>query len=338
MQSGQRIWHGTNMTNYWNNRRVVVTGGAGFVGIQLVSELLKAGASVTVLDDFSRGSNKVSGADYIVGDATNKGSCRFAFRGGAVRGVVVDVVFNLAATVAGVLHNMNHHHDMFIENVVLQTAPLAVAEELGVPVFVQTSSVCVYDPANNHPAYEGHIGSVPHAANAGYSWAKRMGERAVHWSKIERAVIVRPSNIFGPYDYTDERAHVIPALIRKVVHDPVVHLYGHKSTVREFIYSNDVALGMMAAAEHGLNKMAYNIGCHNDSDNVWTIEDLVDAIEFSYGTVKEHVWHEDVGGGDPLRWSDCSYARKDLGWQHKVGLHEGLRETLKWYIDEGLDG
>jgi GDP-L-fucose synthase len=327
------------MTEYWSGKRVCVTGGAGFVGVQLVGELMKAGAKVSVLDNWSRGRNRLHDATYTNGDATNPGTLEYAYSPswlGEYSGDYrqkVDVVFNLAATVAGVLHNMSHHHQMFLENVNLQVAPLMVAEKMGIPVFVQVSSVCVYDPNYNHPAREAEPGPNPHAANEGYAWSKKMGEQAIQWSNIGRGIIVRPSNIFGPHDYFDDKAHVIPAVIKRVIEEPIVHMYGPREVVREFIYSNDVALGMMAAAEFGENKQVYNIGANGNPDNVTTMDDLVTSIMTVVGAPKEIVWHEDVGGGDPLRWSDCSLAAKELRWRSRVGLFEGLERTIEWYND-----
>jgi GDP-L-fucose synthase len=328
------------VSEYWKGKRVCVTGGAGFVGVQLVGELIKAGAQVAVLDNWTRGQNRLWDANYITGDANNESTVTYAYQprwaGESAEDIYkakVDVVFNLVATVAGVLHNMNHHHRMFLDNVNLQTVPLMVAERMEIPVFVQVSSVCIYDPRWNHPAIESEMGPNPHKANEGYAWAKKMGEQAVGWSNIERAVIVRPSNIFGPHDYFDDKAHVIPAVIKRVIEEPVVHMYGPRDVMREFIYSNDVALGMMAAAEFGEDKQAYNIGANGYADNITTMDDLVTSIMSIVGTVKEVYWHEDVGGGDPLRWSDCAKANGKLNWSHKVGLFEGLERTIEWYND-----
>ena len=327
--------------NWYEGKRVAVTGGLGFVGSHLVRDLLHAGAKVIILDNKSRGTTETPGAEWVDGFAGNPNTLDYVFRGGATRGDPVDVVFNLVASVAGVLHNMNHHHEMFLENSRAQVTPLMVAERMGIPVFLQVSSVCVYDPQYNHPADPHDIGPYPHHANAGYSWAKRMGEQAVEWSNIDRPVIVRPSNIFGPRDYFDDRAHVIPAVMKRVIEEDVVHMYGPKDVVREFIYVEDVAKGMMAAAAYGDAGAAYNLGCNGDAGNVITMDVLVEAIfdvarlaipDFDDG--KEIVWHEDQGGGDPMRWSDCTRTFQDLLWTHKTSLREGLKETMKWYLKQ----
>jgi nucleoside-diphosphate-sugar epimerase len=323
------------MTEYFNDKIVCVTGGAGFVGSYLVERLIELGAEVVVLDNMSRGKNVIEGASYVPGDASLDSSCRYAFNHMRVRGEPVDIVFNLAASVAGVLHNMNHHHEMFHQNIGLQTMPVMAAEYVGVKTFVQVSSVCVYDPEYNHPSVEenGSLGE-PHAANAGYAWAKRMGEQAIFWSNIKRGIVVRPSNIFGPRDYFDSKAHVIPAVIKRFVDLPVVNMYGPKDTVREFIYVTDVVEGMLAAAEHGADKGVYNLGV-NDDDNTVTMEELADIIAGQLGDEdKAIVYHEDKGGGDPLRWSDSDLAHDELGWLAKVNLIEGIEETIQWYQNQ----
>jgi len=109
-------------------------------------------------------------------------------------------------------YNQNNQLEMYTMNTALQTVPVMVCERNGVPNFLQTSSVCVYGETAQYPAVETFLGSSPVGANLGYSLAKRAGEKAIELSGIKHAVIVRPTNIFGIFDYYDERAHVIPAL------------------------------------------------------------------------------------------------------------------------------
>lgn len=315
-----------DLSDFYAGKRVVVTGGAGMIGYQLVSLLEAAGADVVVLDNFSRGGNKMASPNvsYIPqGDATRLHTCCWAMRD-------AHAVFNLAATVAGVLHNQGHHLEMFQENVQLQTVPLMGAAEAGVPHFLQVSSVCVYAPDQNHPALEenGMVGE-PHPANYGYAWSKRLGEKMASVSPVEHVVTVRPSNVFGVLDYFDSRAHVIPALIRKAIYDDEINVYGPRDTAREFIYSSDVAMGMMTALALGEHRGVYNVGCHGD--NSLTLEQLVEAIQVATRTTdKEVIFHEGEGGGDPKRWSDCSRIHK-LGWKHSIGLNEGLGLVVDWY-------
>lgn len=308
--------------SYWQNRRVTVTGGAGMVGAALVTQLLHAGAVVTVLDDFSRGTAYIGGATYLRADAGLLEPCVRAM-------AAAEVVFNLAARVAGVRYNQAHHAEMFHENMRLQTIPVLAAEQCHVPVFVQMSSVCVYGADANDPAIETTLGGDPIGANAGYSWAKRMGERVAQWSGIDRVVIVRPSNIYGPRDYVDERAHVIPALIRKCLEEATIEVYGSGDEEREFVYVDDVASGLLAAAERGHSESVYNIGTYGDSST--TIRALVGLIQATTETTEKPVTFLGGDGGDRSRWSSGVRARDDLDWHHQVDLVEGLHRTVEWY-------
>lgn len=315
---------------FYSGKKIVVCGGAGFIGVQLVTELLNAGAHVIVLDDQSRGSNEIkhNNVEYYQTDVRMAEACDFHFKKD------VYAVFNLAAVVAGVLYNMNNHISMYKSNVDVLTGPVVGAMTASVPHFLQTSSVCVYSPILNHPSQEewGLI-AKPHEANAGYAEAKRDGERLIEWSTLEHAVIVRPSNVFGPYDYFDDRAHVIPALIKKTLHEDQIHVYGPQDVVREFIHSRDVALGMMQALEYGEHLGTYNIGCNGG--NTVTIRALIEKIRhLADHEDKEIIYHEDAGGGDPVRFSDASRLM-DLGWEYTIDLNGGLLETMEWYKANG---
>jgi nucleoside-diphosphate-sugar epimerase len=307
---------------FWTGKKVLVTGGAGFVGSHLVELLLAAEARVTVIDDFSRGSTRVQGASYFRVDV------------GSVRADVfyqdVFAVFNLAAHVAGVIYNQGNHLEMHDRNMRLLTAPLLAAAQAGVQRFLQISSVCVYSPENLTPCEESKgTEGQPTPANEGYSWAKRMGERAALWSRIPHVGIVRPSNIYGPRDYFGERAHVVPALIRKATLDGEIIVNGTGNEYREFLYVEDAARGMMHVLEHGVHGEAYNLGTHGDTCVPTRI--LTKMIQQATGTERKPVsFLAEYDSGDAKRYSDCSKIHA-LGWKHQVGLEEGLARTLEWY-------
>jgi nucleoside-diphosphate-sugar epimerase len=307
---------------FWAGKTVIVTGGAGFVGSHLVELLLDAGATVRVFDDFSRGGNRVAGATNLkvdVGDADTA----ILYRG-------ADAVFNLAAAVAGVIYNQKNHLEMFERNARLLSAPLVAAQKAGVKHFLQVSSVCVYSPENLTPCREeGGLEGEPTVANEGYSLAKRMGERAALWSTIPHMVIVRPSNIYGPRDYFDERAHVVPALIRKALTTDTINVNGTGDEYREFLFVQDAAKGMMHALEHGEHGEAYNLGTHGDTCVPTRI--LVKMIQQATGTEgKPVLFTTEHDAGDSKRYSDCSKLHA-LGWKHEVGLEEGIGKTVDWY-------
>lgn len=312
-------------TAFYSGQKVVVTGGAGMVGSALVEMLVDLGADVLVADDMSRGKTHVPGSRLLRIDAGD---------GNAMRNVLHDAfaLFNLAAYVAGVQYNQHNHALMFERNARLQTAPIIAASVIGVPHVLQTSSVCVYAPTLNAPGVEanGHMGE-PHPANNGYSWSKRIGERAAQWSSLPHSVIVRPSNIYGPRDYFDERAHVIPALIRKAVHDDVIRVNGSGYERREFIYVDDVARGMLTALEKGAHGQVYNIG--TSGETCVTIRELVALIQAATWTDKKTVeYAQDYDPGDPARYSDAS-ALMALGWKPAVSLADGIHRTADWYED-----
>lgn len=324
------------MSDFYRDKKVVVIGGAGMIGVQLTTLLVQAGADVAVLDNFSRGQNKVKGAYYIGTSATDPLTCEYAFRDLRRNGDPCFAVFNLAAKVAGVFFNQDHQHEMFLENARLQITPLMVADKLGVENFLQVSSVCIYDTRYNHPCREenGHVGR-PEEANFGYGMAKRIGEEMALLSRgIKHLVIVRPSNVFGPHDYFDEKAHVIPALIKRAVYEDSITVYSDREIIREFIFSRDVAKGMMYALEYGTHQSVYNIGTNGETR--CTIEELVETIQQAAGTNKPVYYvSNQKSTGDRERYSDTSKLN-GLGWKHEVSLMDGLKETVEWYKHEQL--
>lgn len=308
-----------NKTDFYAGQKVIVTGGAGFVGSHLVKALLSRGADIIiVVDDFSRGKSRMAGVRYRLLDAGDRERLTTF-----LANEKPFAIFNLAARVAGVTYNQTHQLEMFKANIDLQTAPVMAAETAGIPHFLQVSSVCVYGSDANAPAVEDNIGSEPTAANDGYSWAKRFGERAVQWSELKHAVIVRPSNIYGPRDYYDpDTAHVIPALITKVLSDsPEIEIFGTGKEMREFIRVEDVATGMLHALEFGQHKEAYNLGTNGETTT--TIKALLQAIQRAAGTNKPVQFSSEYDPGDNKRWSDCSKMMK-LGWRYTWGLHQGV--------------
>lgn len=309
----------------FNSKRVVVTGGAGFAGTHLVDLLVSLGATVIVVDDGRHDTDYhylPPGVIRMRADVGDLDSLAIPFRDAFA-------VFNLAAHVAGVIYNQKNHLEMFAENLRVQTAAVQAAEMAGVERFLQVSSVCVYSPDHNHPAVEanGWLGE-PVAANNGYSWAKRMGERAALWSKIPHVVVVRPSNLYGPRDHFDDRAHVIPALIRKVLTErELIRVNGTGNEVREFLYVEDAVRGMVAALEHGARGGIYNLG----GQQPISIRDLMAQIQGVCGTDTPVLFSSDYDPGDPGRWSSAGAILRDARWEPLIDLTTGLQATVNWY-------
>lgn len=347
--------------------RVAVAGGAGFVGVQLVkllTDLVGPTGEVLVLDDFSRGGNVVdsdnisyafrAGRDmywpYELEDSETARRWAGVRRPGCDVSKPrqysylledIDVFFNLTAVVAGVLHNENNHLQMYDDNIRVLTGPLRACEQAGVRAFFQTSSVCVYAEDHQSPCQESNgWGGEPHRANHGYAEAKRDGERAAIWSNIDHVVIGRPSNIIGPHDYFDDRAHVVPAFIeRAVTTEGDFQAYGSAVVQREFIYSWDVAMGMLTALTFGIDREAYNIG--TGGDNAITmlslatkIISIVNASMGKTGPERRVVFDNSVGGGDEKRYSDADKLRK-LGWNHGIDLDQALNNSVQEFLFRG---
>ena len=297
------------------------------VGSRLCEFLRDEGAHVMGFDDESRGTFRVAGCEYYIGDASDFAEWMRMF---AYRHLQPFAVFNLAAAVGGVYYNQSNHTSQFIKNVELQTVPAMVAAARKIPVFVQVSSVCVYADCWNDPADEkaGHW-EQPEPANAGYAWAKRMGENVCHWSFGDetRYMIVRPTNMFGIRDYFDERAHVIPAIIKKCLTLDKFEVWGGSQT-REFLYADDGARGMIAVAEHGKTGEAYNLGTSGETKI--TIADLARTIYTLTGSGADVTIDCNTVTGDRGRSTDSSKAQA-LGWKHRVSLEEGLGQVIEWY-------
>jgi len=317
------------MTDFYEGKHIVVTGGRGFVGSHLVDMLQQRGASVLVLDNGARGKNHnplVRYADPRQADVTRRGVGAWF--------VTADVVFNLAGHVGGLYHNIAHQAEQFWGNMQTSAVPALEAAQESVPVYLQVSTVCCYASGYNNPAQEenGHL-LEPERGNAGYAWAKRMGERVCEWA-FEKAptryVIVRPTNIYGPRDYFDATAHVIPALIRKFSTQDEVDVFGG-SQMREFIYVEDVARGMLQVAESGARGEVYNLGTAGAT--MVSIRVLAETIQ----RLMNHQGHisfvPDMPTGDEARSTDCEKAWT-LGWEHQVSLEEGLRKTIRWWQEQ----
>lgn len=320
------------MTDFYQGQTVIVLGGAGFVGRHLCRALDQRGASVVVIDNLSRQDEQT-----FPDDAPGKWH-KLDLRRNSSRRLLTNVmshinpfaVFNLAAYMGGVEYNQKHHNQMFLENAQLQTIPVMICERLGVPHFLQVSSACVYGTDANAPAVESNLGGEPVGANAGYSWAKRMGERAVQWSNLQHAVIVRPSNIYGPSDWYDERAHVIPKLIKG--YDEGTPKIFKNSPMREFIYVQDAAKGMLHALEHGGHKEAYNLGSGGDRVAIWMIHDWICDIMGKPKQGSPDAVTPDFDPGDNSRFSD-GMKLAAIGWKAKTPIADGLKRTIEAYLE-----
>ena len=250
---------------FWSQRKVVVTGGGGFIGSHLVDRLLAAGATVKVVDFGAREQKRKITAEcaarleYHDADLTDPQSCNKVCRG-------ADIVMHLAARIRGVGYNVKHHGEMFFSNALLNLHMLEAARLMEVDRFLSVSTVGVYpaECAVPTPEEDGFKGE-PEASGYGYGWAKRLAEvqsRCYAQEYGMKIAIVRPYNVYGPgMDFNPETAPVISGQIMKVLAArDVLTVWGDGEQTRSFTYVTDEVDGMMLAIEKHPAADPLNIG------------------------------------------------------------------------------
>lgn len=319
------------MSTFWNNKRVLITGGLGFIGSHLTAKLLESGARVSILDNASNPSplNKKytrKDVEMISGECKDPQKAQLACKG-------IEVVMHLAAKVAGVAYNQEHKGSMLSENLLIQTTMMDAAQKAGVERFLAVSSAVVYpaDAVIPTPESEGFRG-VPEEANGGYGWAKRVNELLARYYHEEFGMgvaVVRPYNCYGPGDhFFPTPTHVIPSLIKRVIdgEDPVV-VWGTGRQTRAFLYVEDLVRGMMLATEKYAVADPVNLG----TDEEVTMKQLIETIIRVSGNSPRVTYDISKPDGSPRRNSDNTKAKEALGFVAEMLLEEGLKKTIEWY-------
>lgn len=306
----------------FKEKRVLVTGGTGLVGIPLVELLVDLGAAVRIasLDDPSRAHPQ---AEFMRVNLMKFENCVTACAG-------MDYVFHLAGIKGSPAMTSKKPASFFTPTILFNTNMMEAARQCGVKGYLYTSTIGVYAPAP--VLHEDDVWKTfPSEHDKFAGWAKRMGELQAEAYRIEYgwdcATIVRPSNVYGPYDNFDPaNAMVIPALIRRALdgENPLV-VWGDGSAVRDFIHARDVARGMVLAMEHGV-RQPINLG----SGVGVSIRRLVEIVISDLDEKPEVVWDTSKPSGDQRRVADISRARA-IGFQPSVSIEEGIRETIRWY-------
>ena len=321
--------HRLGATIGWAAVRALVTGGAGFIGSNLADGLLAEGFDVRVLDDLSTGfrDNVPAGADLVEGDVRDEAAVRAAVAG-------VDVVFHQAAHRA-VLQSVQNPLSTDLANTHGTLLVLKAAQDAGVRRVVAASSSSVYGGAAQLPTPE----SAPLLPRSPYAVSKLAGEHYCRvWAELFglETVALRYFNVYGPRQRPDPAyAAVIPLFARalRTGARPVVHGDGGQS--RSFAYIDDVVAANLAAATapaEACSGKAYNIAGNRRS----TLLELLDELGAILG-VKVDPEHTEARAGDIRHsFADITAAGRDLGWEPKVDLTDGLRRTVEWFA--GRDG
>ena len=316
---------------YWQGKRTLITGGAGFIGSHLTERLLDSGADVIIADkrpekDAVKLGSRIKEVDYITSDLTTLSECEKSCED-------VDVVFNLAAKVGGVQYNLTHQGTMFAENVLVNTNMLEAARRTDVERFLCMSSACVYARDCDVPTVEddGFKGE-PEPTNRGYGWAKKMAEIQAQAYAEEfgmKIAIVRPYNAYGPRDHFNvETGHVIAALITKIFNgmDPLV-IWGNGLQTRCFVYVADIVKGILLATEKYAVADPLNIA----TDEEVRIKDLAELIVELSGFKPKLLFDKSKPSGQPRRKADTVKAKEKTGYSAETSLMDGLGETIDWY-------
>lgn len=305
---------------FWSRRRVLVTGGAGFLGSHLVGQLRKHGAGKIFVP------RKV---DY---DLVNRDDVRRVLADSKP-----DIVVHLAAKAGGIGANRSKPAEFFFDNQMMGTLLLHEAWSAQVDKFVAIGTVCSYPKFTPVPFKEENLWEgYPEETNAPYGLAKKallVQSQAYRQQYGFNTIYLIPTNLFGPGDnFNLETSHVIPALVRKCLearesNRQEVVVWGDGSPTREFLYVEDAAEGILMGAERYDGADPVNLG----SGQEISIMDLAEKIAELVGFKGRLVWDTSSPNGQPRRALDTSKAEQLFGFRAKTTFAEGLRRTIDWY-------
>ena len=307
-------------TKELSNKRILVTGGAGFLGRQVVEQLLKAGAQ----------------SEKITVPRSHEIDLRYADK---CQQVVEkqDIVIHLAAHVGGIGLNREKPAELFYDNLMMGTQLIHAAYQAGVEKFVCIGTICAYPNLTPVPFKEDDLwNGYPEVTNAPYGIAKKallVQLQAYRHQYGFNGIYLLPVNLYGPEDNFDpSSSHVIPALIRKVheaqqTGEKKLPVWGDGSPTREFLYSTDAARGIVMGTQFYNDPEPVNLGTGYEISIRDLIELICELMEFE----GEIVWETDKPNGQPRRCLDTQRAKEAFGFTAQVDFKQGLKNTIDWY-------
>lgn len=318
---------GESISSFWLDKKVIVTGGAGFLGSYVVEKLKQRGAKQIIVPRIE---------NY---DLTDIQAIQRLFEDAEVANKET-IIIHLAALVGGIEANRTRPADYFYTNLMMGVQLMHEAWKIGVDKFIAIGSICAYPKITPLPFKEENLwDGYPEETNAPYGLAKKMmlvQAQAYRQQYGFNAIYLLPVNLYGPGDNFDlETSHVIPALIRKCLEaqdrgeDQIV-VWGDGSPTREFLFVDDAAEGILLATEHYNDSQPVNLG----SGKEISIKNLVQTIARLTGFEGELVWDTSKPNGQPRRVLDTQKAEKYFGFRARTSLEDGLQETIQWYREQ----
>jgi GDP-L-fucose synthase len=295
--------------------KVLVTGGGGFLGSQLVDRLREAGGDPFVARRADYDLTRWEDAERLFTDARP------------------ELVYHLAAEVGGIGANRANPGRYWYANLLMGTHVLELARQHGVGKLVVAGTVCAYPKNTPVPFRENELwNGYPEETNAPYGVAKKsilVGAQAYREQYGTNAIFLLPTNLYGPRDNFDlETSHVIPALIRKMIESPdEIVLWGDGSPSREYLFVGDCVDGFLLAAERYDGADPVNLGTGVET----TIRETAELVAELVGFDGKIVWDTSMPNGQPRRSLDPSRAKELFGFEAQTPLREGLERTIAWY-------
>jgi GDP-L-fucose synthase len=305
---------------FWTGKRVVVTGGAGFLGSRVVAEIRNEGA-VDIFVPRSKDYDLVQNADVVR----------------LYRETQPDLVIHLAARVGGIGANRENPGSFFYSNLMMGAQLIEVGRQVGLKKFVAIGTICAYPKFTPIPFKEDDLwNGYPEETNAPYGLAKKMllvQSQAYRQQYNFNSIYLLPVNLYGPGDNFDPASsHVIPAMIVKFENalkakQSEVELWGTGSPTREFLYVDDAAHAIVLAAERYDGADPVNVGSGQEI-SIRALAQLIAGVVGFKGALR---WDSSKPDGQPRRALDISRAEKTFGFRAAMPLEEGIRKTVDWY-------
>jgi GDP-L-fucose synthase len=310
----------TSDMNFWQHKRVCVTGGAGFLGSFVTEKLRARGASEVFIPTIEK-------YDLV--------------QPASIRQMLDDsrpnIILHLAAQVGGIGANREHPAEFFYNNLMMGVQLMHEAWLRGVDKFVALGTICAYPKFTPVPFKEENLwDGYPEETNAPYGLAKKMllvQSQAYRQQYGFNSIFLMPVNLYGPHDnFNPESSHVIPALIKKCIEAidsgaDSIEVWGDGSPTREFLYVEDAAEGILLATEQYNSPEPVNLG----SGMEISIKDLVELIAHLTGFSGRLIWDTSKPNGQPRRRLNVERADREFGFKAQVNFEEGLRRTIEWY-------